>query len=268
MSLLASTDSAVYVRNREGGSPVVLICEHASEFIPTSLAGLGLTEAAKTSHAAWDIGAKALAFHLSDLLDAPLVYGGVSRLVYDCNRPPGAPSAFPTKSEMIDVPGNSALSNLDKINRISEVYDPFHGEVSRVVRAQERIGSVGPIVVTVHSFTPIYFGETRAVEIGILHDSDVRLAYRMTDKLQVDGRFRTELNAPYDAKDGVTHSLQLHAIPNGYLNVMIEVRNDLLGGADGISRVAICLAKAIDRAVQDIEAEAIRLVDRKTEVSL
>ena len=31
-------------------------------------------------------------------------------------------------------------------------------------------------VVTVHSFTPVHFGEPRAVELGILHDEDSRLA--------------------------------------------------------------------------------------------
>ena len=39
--------------NRLGKAPVVLICEHASNFIPASLSDLGLNSDGQVSHAAW-----------------------------------------------------------------------------------------------------------------------------------------------------------------------------------------------------------------------
>jgi predicted N-formylglutamate amidohydrolase len=49
--------------------------------------------------------------------------------------------------------------------------------------------------------------------------------------------FKVERNEPYGPEDGVTHTLRLHALPNGLLNVMIEVRNDLIQDEEG-QRVA------------------------------
>ena len=49
------------VMNRSGRSKIILICEHASKHIPSTFGDLGLNEAAKISHAAWDIGAQGLA---------------------------------------------------------------------------------------------------------------------------------------------------------------------------------------------------------------
>ena len=103
-------DAAVEVLNPNGAGPAVLLCEHASAHIPAAYRGLGLSPAERKSHAVWDPGACALARRLSALLDVPLIAGAVSRLVFDCNRPPEAPSAMVERSELIDVPGNRNLT--------------------------------------------------------------------------------------------------------------------------------------------------------------
>ena len=48
---------AATAENEAGGSPYVLLCEHASNFIPAEYAGLGLPESELQRHIAWDIGA-------------------------------------------------------------------------------------------------------------------------------------------------------------------------------------------------------------------
>jgi predicted N-formylglutamate amidohydrolase len=87
------------VINPAGSSPYVLVCEHASNRIPANLGTLGLPDADLQRHIAWDIGAEATARILSRILDAPLIVQRYSRLVYDCNRPPEADSAYPEVSE-------------------------------------------------------------------------------------------------------------------------------------------------------------------------
>lgn len=243
-SILGPDDGPVAaVVNPAGRSTVCLVCEHASAEIPTSLGNLGLAAPDRYAHAVWDPGAEALARRLSELLDAPLVVNRVSRLVYDCNRPPEAPDGMPARTERIEVPGNRNLTDADRAARVAEVYKPFHAEVSRVLDGFERF----PVMVTVHSFTPVWNGVPRATEVGLLHDADPTLA---VDMLAAAGAApRVELNMPYSAADGVTHTLRKHANARGLRNVMIEVRNDLLADDAGVERIAAALASMLTAAL-------------------
>ncbi len=239
---------SVEILNQAGKGRVVLLCEHASNHIPQEYDGLGLSEADRFSHAAWDPGALALTQVLSQALDAPVVASTVSRLVYDCNRPPEAASAMPEKSELIEVPGNVDLDQPQRDARIQSVYVPFCQAVAQVLDAR------GPdtVVVTVHSFTPVYFGRPRAVELGLLHDEDSRLVDAMLDHVGQIPLRRTERNEPYGPADGVTHSLRLHALSRGLANVMIEVRNDLLSTEKQIADMALDILALLKPALNDI----------------
>jgi len=243
---------AAVVETPGRSAPIVLVCEHASNRIPAALDGLGLDDAARASHAAWDIGALALARALSTRLDAPLVRSRVSRLVYDCNRPPEAPGAMPDRSEAFAVPGNRDLTEAQRASRVRDVYKPFRDLLARTLDAR------GPCtVITVHSFTPVYDGVARAVELGLLHDADPALAQAMLRAAPSHLDLQTELNQPYSAADGVTHTLREHATPRSLPNVMIEVRNDLLGDTPAIEKIADGLAGMI-RACVPAVSEAAR----------
>jgi len=221
------SSTVVEVLNPDGVGLVVLVCEHASAHIPEAYNNLGLSPATRDSHAVWDPGARALAARLSKALNAPLIVGCVSRLVYDCNRPPESPGAMPEKSELIEVPGNQGLSDEDKAVRVEQVYVPFCNAVGEVLEARKS-NAIPTVLVTIHSFTPLYFGKPRNVEIGILHDTDSRVADAMLAQSELIAPRVVERNSPYGPADGVTHSLKIHGIEHGLMNVMIEVRNDLL----------------------------------------
>ncbi len=247
--------AAVSVTNQEGSSPFLIVCEHASRTIPASLGGLGLDAGAAESHIAWDPGALAVATELSHLLDAPLVAARFSRLAYDCNRPPESPGAMPEKSEIYDIPGNRNLSDADRAQRIAALYEPFRNAVTDTITARILQGNP-PVLVTIHSFTPVYFGEKREVELGILHDEDSTLADAMlanTDKTAMLAR----RNEPYGAADGVTHTLKLHGLANGLPNVMIEVRNDLLATGADRKKVAAELADMLRAALASLETTPV-----------
>ncbi len=212
------------VVNRDGASPVIVVCEHASCFVPAELNSLGLDAETLKSHVAWDPGAMKVAEGISERLDAVLVASQISRLVYDCNRPPAAAGAVPERSEIFDIPGNRNLAPAQREARIALVYEPFRASLASVIAAAE-----GPaVIVTIHSFTPVYDGVARDVELGILHDSDARLA----DAMLMNTHWHTSLdvrrNEPYGPEDGVTHTLRENAVPAGLYNVMIEIRNDLI----------------------------------------
>jgi predicted N-formylglutamate amidohydrolase len=222
--LLEGEDAPALLVNGGGRSPYVLVCEHASNRLPKLLGTLELPESELQRHIAWDIGAEQVARLLSRLIDAPLVLQRYSRLAYDCNRPPDSADAMPEISETTHIPGNRNLTSDDKLRRTREIYRPFHGTIADLLdrRAVEGTRSM---VVTIHSFTPVYRGKPRAVELGILHDRDPGLADKLiTSFPTVDAR----LNEPYGPDDGVLHTLNLHAAPRGLRHAMIEIRNDFL----------------------------------------
>ena len=111
--------------NPDGAGEFVIVCEHAANAVPAEFAGLGLTPELLASHIAWDPGAREVARAMAERLDAPLVAQRVSRLLYDCNRPPDAESAVPEVSEVHPIPGNQGLSAEAKAARAARFYAPF-----------------------------------------------------------------------------------------------------------------------------------------------
>ena len=83
---------------------------------------------------------------------------------------------------------------------------------------------------SLHSFTPVYKGKPRKVELGILHDRDTTLSSRLIKSFpKVDAR----LNEPYGPRDGVLHTLNMHGFVRGLTHAMIEIRNDLISTERG-----------------------------------
>lgn len=237
-SELNSDDSdVVEVIGAQANGPALILCEHASHHIPAQYQGLGLSAEAQQSHAAWDPGARAVALALAKALNAPMVAAKVSRLVYDCNRPPEAASAMPDRSEVIEVPGNRSLGATERAARVAQVYTPFCNAVSQVIAARKAAGLTTALI-TVHSFTPVWFDTPRTCEIGILHDSDTGLADAMLSEAHRLPHRVIRRNDPYGPNDGVTHSLKLHGLAHHLPNVMIEIRNDLLRDAASEAQMA------------------------------
>ena len=88
----------VIEQNASGRSPFLLTADHYGRLIPRSLGDLGVQASELTRHIAWDIGIAGVAEALSNELDAHLIAQRYSRLVIDCNRPPGAASSIPRLS--------------------------------------------------------------------------------------------------------------------------------------------------------------------------
>ncbi|WP_413205515.1 N-formylglutamate amidohydrolase [Rhodospirillum sp. A1_3_36] len=247
------TSGAVEIVNPLGRSPILLVCEHASNHIPPEFGSLGLADDALTSHIAWDPGARDLAVTLSEILDATLVAARVSRLVYDVNRPPESDSAMPAVSEAWHIPGNATLGPTERAERVERVYRPFQTCLQETLDHRARDGR--PVVlVTIHSFTPVYNGVPRQVQVGVLHDSDTRLADGFLAHGETGG-FDVRRNEPYAPVDGVTHTLREHGISRGLLNMMIEIRNDLLTTPGDRSTMAAWLAEGLRSALSTVTPE-------------
>jgi predicted N-formylglutamate amidohydrolase len=247
-------DFAARIENPHALGRIILVCEHASNHFPDTWGDLGLPPEARQTHIAFDPGALALSQALVPMLDATLIHAPVSRLIYDLNRAPDQPGAMPARSEIYDVPGNQQISADERAARTAAVYVPFHAGLHRVI-AQRIARCLAPVIITIHSFTPVYFGIARQVEFGVIHDADPALAYAICDAARAVP-LRTELNAPYSAADGVTHTLRLQATPYGLPNAMLEVRNDLIDTGAKALAMAAMLAPVLNMGLVEIQRQA------------
>lgn len=243
------TQSSFEVFNSDAAGQLLLLCEHASNFIPAEYDNLGLDAHILDTHVAWDPGALNLAKMLAVKLNCPLIAPTISRLIFDVNRPLGSPSATPDKGEGRPIPGNESLSEQDIEARYDKVYVPFHSKISDHLDT----GSAGAVV-TIHSFTPVFHGRARDVEVGVLHDVDRRLADALIEETTSDGTYIVRRNEPYGMEDGVTHTLQKHAVSRKIPNVMLEIRNDLLNSDHDIAKIGTWLATHIEKALRNLRS--------------
>jgi predicted N-formylglutamate amidohydrolase len=112
-------------------------------------------------------------------------------------------------------------------------------------------------LVTLHSFTPVFKGVRRSVEIGFLHHDAGALARAATEIEANRGAYNAQVNAPYSASDGVTYSLQKHGDARGLASVMVEVRNDLIDTVAKAEKVADHLSETLLAAIAKTQQEAI-----------
>lgn len=240
-----SDEIVEHIRNNPK-APVLFVCEHASSYIPEKFNHLGLVGPARKSHIAWDPGAEEVTRILASRFNAPAVISRVSRLVYDCNRPPSAVDAVPGKSEVFDVPGNQNLSDLQIAERVETYYRPFERALINAIDEHQ----IDPLLVTIHSFTPVYNGQKRDVELGLLHDDDSRVVDAMLDSVSSRTKLNIQRNEPYGPNDGVTHTIRLHGVENGLLNVMVEIRNDLVVTGEDCASIADVLEDLITSSLE------------------
>lgn len=240
----------VLVINAEGRSPFVLACDHASNRIPDEYDGLGLTPHQRLMHIAWDPGAFAVAVRLAEALDAPLVASTVSRLVVDCNRDHDAADLMPAFSERTEIPGNAGVGNNERADRIARYHTPFHAALTEALDRRKAQG-VPAILVTVHSFTPVYKDVPRPWPIGLIHARDDRFTAALRDALAADdASLNIGWNQPYSALNGVTFTLEHHGDGRSIEATMLEIRHDEILEAHGVARwadrLARCLTAALD----------------------
>jgi predicted N-formylglutamate amidohydrolase len=253
------TETAAFppvVENASAKGRAVIVCEHASNHIPAAWGDLGLSPDQRRAHIAWDPGALGLARGLARHLDAVLIHAPVSRLIYDCNRAPDMGGAMPARSEIHDIPGNAAITAEERAARTAAIYVPFHDGLHALL--MDRIArGLHPALITIHSFTPVYFGKPRAVEFGVIHDADDALPRAILAEALARTTLRAELNEPYSAKDDVTHTLRLHATPYALPNAMLEIRNDLIATPEAEAQMAATLAPVLAAAMATLTPEPV-----------
>src|SRR3984893_2076585 len=254
-SLLLGTQDVppVHEDNVAGRSPFLLTCDHYGRALPRVLGDLGLPADELGRHIAWDIGIAGVADALSKQLDANLIAQRYSRLVIDCNRPLAAPGSIPRISEATVIPGNEGLTRDAVEARRRQVFDPYHRRIGEVIDRRLREG-IPTVLVSLHSFTPVYAGIARPWHVGTLYHRDTRLPPLLLQLFRGEGDLVVGDNEPYAVSDETDYTIPVHGEARGLMNTGIEIRQDLIADQAGERQWADRLA----RIFAEVEATLIK----------
>ena len=243
-SLLIGTADVppVHEDNADGASPFLLTSDHYGRAIPHILGDLGLPASELSRHIAWDIGIAGVADALSQHLDAHLIAQRYSRLVIDCNRPPNAASSIPVISEATSIKANENLSQRAAEARRRAIFEPYHRRIAEVIDRRARDG-VPTVLVSLHSFTPVYAGVIRPWHIGTLYQRDTRLPPLLLKGLRAEADLVVGDNEPYAVSDETDYTIPVHGEARGLINTGIEIRQDLIADPAGQKQWADRLAR-------------------------
>jgi predicted N-formylglutamate amidohydrolase len=222
----------------------VLLCDHASNRIPTELGNLGLPDTELARHIAWDIGAAGVTEALSELLNAPAILCETSRLVIDCNRQLDSATLIPTVSDGTAVPGNFALSDESRKARIAQWFEPYHKAVEDVILERSGRG-VETIVVAIHSMATRTQGQLRPWQIALSSYADRRLADTVLAALRAPKNLVVGDNEPFRIEPDLDYSIPFHALRRRLKHLQVEFRQDEITDAVEQRRWASHFAKVL-----------------------
>jgi predicted N-formylglutamate amidohydrolase len=230
-----------------GASPILLVCEHASNAVPAGYASLGLPQAELDRHIGYDIGAAALTRALAARLDATALLGVVSRLVIDINRQPWHPGFVPVESDGTAVPGNADADDAERTRREERWFTPFHARVHAELDARIAAGRP-PMLVTIHSFTPVLAGVERPWPVGVLYLRERTAAMVVLEELRatVPGGPVGD-NQPYGIMLDGTDVTVPYSDDRGIPAIAFEVRHDEIDDDAGVALWCDRLGAALEQ---------------------
>ncbi len=253
--LLGEGDAPTFrIRKPSGSSALLFTCDHAGNAVPRRLDALGLSPHDRSRHIAFDVGIARVAERLADVLDAFAILQTYSRLVVDCNRPPGSPQSIVDRSDGTEILSNRSLAPGAVEQRVNEIFRPYHDRIR--AELETRAGQHRPtLLVALHSFTPALGGASRPWHLGVLYNRDARFAGALRDRLRREADLVVGDNQPYAASDETDYTIPVHGERRGLAHVGLEIRQDLI--ADELAqrawaeRLAPILVDAMHRIIED-----------------
>ncbi len=247
--------------NRRRG--LVLIADHARRDLPEEYGSLGLPASEFDRHIAYDIGVEDVTRRLAARLDVPAVMASFSRLLIDPNRGEDDPTLIRQLYDGTVVPANYPMSPEERTKRLDLFYRPYHDAVAAMTASLAAAAGAPPLILSIHSFTPVMQGRQRPWHAGVLWDMDDRVARPLIEALAEDPLLVVGDNEPYDgALRGDT--MYRHAIVNGFPHALIEIRQDLIATPEGAEAWAARLAPIVDAINARSDIHAVRMYGSRT----
>ena len=224
---------------------LLIVADHASNYIPKKYNNLGLEKKDVVTHKAYDPGVKELAINLSNKLNSQLVLGQYSRLLIDCNRDEDDPTLISAISDRKIILGNKKITKQEKNYRINKMYRPYHEKIKKKI-LENKIN----MIISLHSFNPIFKGKKRFLKYGILSNQDRRLSDLILNELK-KGKNIVGDNEPYKGSL-IGDTLYKHALKRGIYHSLIEIRNDLLSNVKKIDQVSNLMYRVINKSIKSL----------------
>jgi predicted N-formylglutamate amidohydrolase len=217
----------------------IITCEHAGNIVPDEYAAIfyGQDEIL-TSHRGWDPGALQVAEFLSERLQCALFTCSITRLLIETNRS--------LDSEQLFSEFSVKLNEKNKSDLLNDIYFSYRGEIEYEINSLPK-----PVIhLSSHSFTPVWNGQERMVDIGILFDPS-----RLFEKAFCEA-WRNNLlkilpekiilfNEPYQGTDdGFTTYLRTKNSDANYAGIEIEV-NQKYADTNELVRIQAALINAL-----------------------
>jgi predicted N-formylglutamate amidohydrolase len=222
--------------------PFLFLCEHATRRLPEWEAepdDLPYLE----DHWGWDVGAADLTRELARLCASGALLSRFSRLVCDPNRDPGEASFVVSAVSGRTLSWNRGVDAAERERRRARYFDPYHAAIDRALAARVASGTEVRLC-SIHSFTPVYDGFARPMEVGVLFDAHEQHAERLVGALADEG-FAVARNEPYSGFAGLIYSARRHGRAHGVVYLELEVRNDLIASAGRARATAERIARAL-----------------------
>jgi predicted N-formylglutamate amidohydrolase len=243
------------IQNADSDNKLLFVVDHASQYIPPVYSNLGLEDHSLLHrHIAWDIGIEDVTRRLAEKVAATAVYARFSRLLLDANRYPDDPASTPEVSDGVEIPANLNLSADEKARRVEGYFQPYHSAIE--ARLNEKIEiHTEPLLISMHSFTPVMNDFERPWHIGVLWDRDDRVAAPLLKILRQNRSLAVGDNEPYSARDPLGYTMSEHGTERNIPHVAIEIRQDLIDTHQGAEKWACIMADAMTQLMKGFDTD-------------
>lgn len=229
-----------------GPGKLFVTCEHASNRVPAPLRTNAVDRVWLNSHWGYDIGARTLSLELIRALGGNGVLARFSRLVVDANREPWHRDLIRVATEGHRLSFNEQLAPAEIERRVQRFHEPYHAAVDAGLRSRLESEEGDVLLLSVHTFTPVWNHRVRPMDVGVLFSDYEGLAVRLATELRADG-LDTALNEPYSGRQGLIYAAERHGSGLNVVFLELEVNQSLTCTPGRARRVGRRIAAALNR---------------------
>ncbi|MGH1402927.1 MAG: N-formylglutamate amidohydrolase [Alphaproteobacteria bacterium] len=185
----------------------------------------------------------------STATDASYLAGNYSRLVCDLNTIPDyAITRNSSEHKDLLIPANQSDTCCpnQKSMRLQEIYHPYHNTKEQMI-TQIRSQNGGALVLDLHSFTPVYQGEQRDVEISTIRCEKTPFSHCLEEFFKHhQSEYHFVSGKPYKVAQRPSNAAPLISAINDLQYLGLEIRNDVIDTPEKQERMISFINRAMD----------------------